>query len=357
MIQEYSLLGFPFSPREIRTIAFDFADENGLKGFSDTKGSAGPHWFAAFLKRWPQLKVKSGVTNISLSRAIASKKETVDDWFDRYENVLDQLNITDPKYIWNIDEHGSEDIPKVKNVVGLKGIKQLQTVSKEKPRRSTMLTYVNGAGYALPPMVIHRGKFHDSWRKDAPRNVMVRSSKKGYINKKLFAEYGKKLLIHLHANGQLDKPNLILMDSHYSHVFNYGYMEMMYSRNVKVMSFEPHSSHWGQPLDKNPFSAFKCEFNNQIRKFNRSVGGRSLRKDEFFSVFNVAWERAMTKQNILAGFKRTGIWPVDRGAIPDYTYEVSKICKCQVCQKLTDSVYIFITVFQVSVLFNCCDEN
>ena len=27
-----------------------------------------------------------------------------------------------------------------------------------------MLTYINGEGFALPPMMIHRGKYHDSWR-------------------------------------------------------------------------------------------------------------------------------------------------------------------------------------------------
>ena len=109
-------------------------------------------------------------------------------------------------------------------------------------------------------MVIHHGKYHDSWRIDAPRRVIICGSKKGYINKKLFAEYGKIFIYHLHATGQIKKPNLILMDSHYSHVFNYCYMQLMYERIVKVFAIEPHSSHWGQPLDKNPFSGFKHHF-------------------------------------------------------------------------------------------------
>ena len=55
---------------------------------------------------------------------------------------------------------------------------------------------------------------------------LVRGSKKGYINRKLFAEYGKMLIYHLYATGQINKANLILMDSHYSHVLQlllYGY--------------------------------------------------------------------------------------------------------------------------------------
>ena len=69
----------------------------------------------------------------------------------------------------------------------------------------------------------------------------------------LFAEYGKELLVHLHRIGQLDKPNLILLDSHYSHVFNYAYMSMMYQRDVKVMALRTNTSHLNQPLDKKPY--------------------------------------------------------------------------------------------------------
>ena len=136
--------------------------------------------------------------------------------------------MTDSKYIWNINEHGSEDMAKVKRVVGIKGIKQYQMQPRVKPRWTTMLTYVNAAGFALPPMVIHRGKYHDSWHIGTQPRVLMQGSKKGYINKKLFAEYGKMLIYHMHACGQLNKPNLLLMDLHYVYVFNYCLMQMMF---------------------------------------------------------------------------------------------------------------------------------
>ena len=140
--------------------------------------------------------------------------------------MVKQLKIDDTHYIWNVDEHGTEDVLKCSKVVGIKGIKANQTVCREKARRSTMLTYVNTPRYALPPMVIHKGKFHDSWCKNAPHLVLVHSSKKGYINKYLLSEYGKMFLYHLHAENQLYKPNLVVMDSHYSHTFNYLYMKV-----------------------------------------------------------------------------------------------------------------------------------
>ena len=315
MIEEYCNLAFPFTSREVRDIAFEYAMDHDHKGFSEDLCTAGPHWFQYFLARHRKLSIKHAI-NLSIYRAMSSNKVILDHWFDEYEKVVKELKIDDPHYIWNVDEHGTEDVLKCSKVVGIKGIKANQTVCREKARRSTMLTYVNAAGYALPPMVIHKGKFHDSWHKNAPPQVLVCSSKKGYINKYLFSEYGKMFLYHLHAEkNQLDKPNLVVMDSHYSHTFNYLYMKVMYERDVKVMGIKPHTSHLIQALDRNPFSAFKDAFNAELHKYNCKHGGKYLKKEDFFIVFNVAWEKAMTKKNIIAGFKRSGLWPINRHVI------------------------------------------
>ena len=66
MIEEFSFLGFP--SREVRKIAYDFAQANGFEGFSKDSSEAGRKWFAFLLKRYPKLKVKEGVTNLSIAR-------------------------------------------------------------------------------------------------------------------------------------------------------------------------------------------------------------------------------------------------------------------------------------------------
>ena len=134
MIEEFSFLGFPLCSREVRKIAYDFAQANGFEGFSKDSSEAGRKWFTFLLKHYPKLKVKEGVTNLSIARAKASDRDLVTRWYKKYQNVLDQLEITDPKYIWNIDEHGSEDMPKVKKVIGLKGIKQFQKQPHKKTK-------------------------------------------------------------------------------------------------------------------------------------------------------------------------------------------------------------------------------
>ena len=60
-----------------------------------------------------------------------------------------------------------------------------------------------------------------------------------------------------------------------------------------------------------------------MKRFNRSVGGRAITKQEFFPVFNIAWNKAMTPANIMAGFKRSGIWPPDMEVLPHELFSVS----------------------------------
>ena len=67
MIEEYALLGYPLTPKEIRSIAYDFAADNDIIGFSDRKEIAGQKWFSLFLKHRDSLRVKQGVTNLSLA--------------------------------------------------------------------------------------------------------------------------------------------------------------------------------------------------------------------------------------------------------------------------------------------------
>ena len=43
-----------------------------------------------------------------------------------------------------------------------------------------------------------------------------------------------------------------------------------------------------------------------MKKFNRTSGGRAITKAEFFPVFNLAWNRSMTADNIKAALSELG---------------------------------------------------
>ena len=113
-----------------------------------------------------------------------------------YKSLLLQYELNyKPFNIWNIDETGLHDIPREQKVVGVTGEAALQTVAGEKPVNTMLLMYVSAGGLAMPPMVIFKGsKVDPDWREVAPSAYVIRASKTGYIQSKLFAEYSEKFI-------------------------------------------------------------------------------------------------------------------------------------------------------------------
>ena len=265
----------------------------------------------------------------------------MDLWFLQFEGLLEEMGLWDPtdaskgkpRQIWNVDEKGVEDIPHVRRVVGVKGQDTYQLVAGEKGSRSTILAMVNANGDHVPPMVIHKGmRVQPGWDTNKPQDTMLRCSKSGYINKQLFAEYGARFVRFLNSEGLLGLPHLLLMDSHFSHLYNYQFIDMMQSYNIQVLGFRPHTTHLVQPLDKNPFSMLDHHWNVGLRRHNTLKGGRKLTKSEFFGLFNVAWYKAMTPHTIQSGFKRSGIYPPDKTAIPLHKLEPAQVTDmCEFC--------------------------
>ena len=106
----------------------------------------------------------------------------------------------------------------------------------------------------------------------------------------------------------------------------------MYQHNVSVDVLELHTTHVTQPLDQYPFEAFKVHFNDLLEDWCENNEGMPLPKAAFFSVFEPAWQMAMTQHNICAAFCVTGIFPLNLRAIPPEKFVGSS--KCQEFKKL-----------------------
>ena len=317
-IAKFSEAGFPFTPIEIMSLAYEFAQQNGVKGFSDVQTVAGRKWLDNFLKRYPDLTKKTPKL-LSVYRAKCANKGVIDAWFDLYEDVLRENNINSPAYIWNIDECGCIDQPKAKAVVCLSKQRSNQLTASEQGETTTVVVFASAAGLHCPPLVIHKGKkIMEAWKKDMKRGTMIGATENGWISKRLFYIYGQRFVQKLRGWGLLNdqtKKHLVLMDSHKTHLFNFQFMDLMRQNNIIVLAIPAHTSHLIQPLDDAPFASFKSSWYEAVRLQTRESGARKLGKSEFFPLFNPAWEAGITVRNIRAGFAHTGVYPVDRAQI------------------------------------------
>jgi len=134
---------------------------------------------------------------------------------------------------------------------------------------------------------------------------------------------------HFLRYAPLARPILLLMDGHSSH-YCPDVIRMASKHNVVLFTLPPHTTHMHQPLDRGCFGPLKTKWREVCYKYITDNPGKVVTRYSFSRLFHEAWVKAMTMNNIMSGFKVTGVFPVDRSAIhcthqPKILSEESKI--------------------------------
>ena len=88
-IGKFAQTGFPFIPKEIRELAFEYAHLNGIPVFNDMNKTAGYKWLRGFLRCNKQLTIKIPKL-LSIYRAKCANKEVISRWFELHKEVLEK---------------------------------------------------------------------------------------------------------------------------------------------------------------------------------------------------------------------------------------------------------------------------
>ena len=296
-------------------LAYQHAKRNGRKGFSRLTRQAGRVWLKGFLKYHPDIRIKKA-HNLSIDSAMCANKLTVDKFFNLYEKIVKDYCIESPMTIWNYEESTVQDIPKEQEVLGVTKEKTSNVTSKEQGETSNILTFANACGQVFPLLVIHKGGcVSNTWKQGAPHNVTISTNPKGWINKEIFYEYTVSWVTHLKATGCLDKPHLLLYDAHKSHIYNLEFPNLMVANKIEVLAIPGHTSHVLQPLDSIPFANFKTNWNLKLTDNLFYNVGCTMPKQDFWIPFLPAWRKSMTVVAVQSGFRKMGIFPINRKMI------------------------------------------
>ena len=65
--------------------------------------------------------------------------------------------------------------------------------------------------------------------------MCIAATSKGYITKQKFYEYAQ-FVRYLKAHKILDRPHLLIVDSHKSHMYNVAFFDLMKEMNIHVMA-------------------------------------------------------------------------------------------------------------------------
>ena len=111
-------------------------------------------------------------------------------------------------------------------------------------------------------------------------------------------------------------PVLIVLDNHKTLI---TINIVLYAResNIMILTIPPHCSHRQQPLDVSVFGPLKARYRASMNGWMTSNPGRvvsiynvaQFSRDAFYAAFNM--------NNVMSGFKNTGIWPINKHIFTD----------------------------------------
>ena len=124
--------------------------------------------------------------------------------------------------------------------------------------------------------------------------------------------HGMKWIEHFEAQTRAtlqssDEYRLLICDGHDSHI-SAGFVNFCIQNRIDLLLLPPHSSHLLQPLDVAIFGPLKHALSNQISRLLRS-GIVRIQKAEWLERYIEARDKAITKQNILSGWRGAGLFP------------------------------------------------
>ena len=174
----------------------------------------------------------------------------------------------------------------------------------------TVVVCVSAAGYCIPPMVIWDRKIlsPELTHGEVPGTIYG-LSKNGWMDMELFDLWFTN---HFLRFAPAARPILLLLDGHSSH-YCPDAVRLAAQEQVILFTLPPNTTHLSQPLDKGCFSSqLKVAWKEACHHFLTINPGKVVTRYQFSMLFSQAWMKSMTVSNICAGFRVTGVHPLNR---------------------------------------------
>lgn len=283
--------------------------------FNVDKQMAGKKWHYSFMKRHPDLSLRQPRAT-SFNRATAFNKDMV----NKLIEVTEKHSINEARHFYNVDETGLTNVQrKPRKIIAQKGKHQVGSITSGE-RGTTTTAAANAAGQCVPPLIIFKRKNAKAeLQNGAPAgSIFAYNPESGYITKDIFFVWLQHFIEHVKPSP--DKKVLLILDCHVTHTKHLPTIELARKHGVVLLSLPGHTSNKLQPLDVSFFKPLSSYYIDETEKWLRQNPGRVVTQYQISMLFGKAYERAASIGNIVNGFRKSGIYPINRDVFQDYEF-------------------------------------
>ena len=292
-------LGNPIRIKFLPSLAFSIARQRSSTDRA-TK-PPGENWAYAFKRRHPALKSRR-VGALDWRRHGNNIYDKVVNWFELIGKVLQDPAIL-PENIYNMDETGVmlSMLGSVKVFMGKDDPRDYRGTNVKRTT-VTAIECISADGRSLSPMIIWPATTHRAnWTTYPTPGWHYTFSESGFNNSKINMEWIQQVFDPQTRTQANRNPRVLICDGFGTHE-TLEIMEFCFENNVILCRLPSHTSHKLQPCDVGVFGPLKAAYRDQVERFCQG-GVNTVGKQHFTYLYSPAREKALTKKNILAGWK------------------------------------------------------
>ena len=179
-------------------------------------------------------------------------------------------------------------------------------------KHTLVLFCVSAKGVYLPPFTIYKSKhLYKSWTINGVKGATYACSPNGWMMDYIFEQWFITVFVQFVAN--YNKPVLLTYDGHNSHL-TYTTVKSAMDNNIIIICLPPNTSHALQPLDVAVFRSARKKFKDTLTCWFNETRLQKVDKNVFPQLLKYCWT-ILDKNHAVVGFKKTGLYPVDRQAV------------------------------------------
>lgn len=307
--------GYPLDTYDLRLIVKGYLDRRGKNIPKFKNNFPGRDFAESFLKRHKSKISQRMSQNIKRCRAQISV-DTISDYFDHLESSLCDV---DPANIVNYDETNLSDDPGRKKIITKRGCKYPEKIVNFSKSSTSIMYAGSAAGDILPVYVVYKAtNMYDTWTQGGPPLARYNRTVSGWFDGDTFEDWINTIVIPYFQN-KLGK-KILIGDNLSSHL-SIDAIKKCRDHNIHFVFLPSNSTHLTQPLDVAFFRPLKMAWRDILATWKENDGRKETAIPK--SVFPRLLKKLSDKislnagNSIIAGFKKTGLHPLNRNVVLD----------------------------------------